>query len=313
MTDIGVGKIVGRVSGQWWAQVHDFTHETKGRLIVAVSLGAKEEKTEVEMVEMGRELLARVHELYFGSLKEDAMVSLKLVVAAIETEFEGVEMVALVILGEVLYVVANVGGVWAKAKGKEGWVIRPDTEPGVKGLSSWTKNQETLVLGNSRFWEELPLGTVRAAVENGDMEAAVETLGAVVHGGEKGEGAAGVIVKMSKVQSSIPNTAPEPELSKKTKTPFKLPEIKLPKIKWPSLPRSGGVYVVRGNKDLDRKRMMWAGIGFLIVLVLLVGGGRWNERNKQIEQSEQNKQIETIAEKFNEAKAVVTVMRGKTP
>ena len=65
--------------------------------------------------------------------------------------------------------------------------------------------------------------------------------------------------------------------------------------------------MVRGNKDLDRKRMMWAGIGFLIVLVLLVGGWRWNERNKQIEQSEQNKQIETIAEKFNEAKAVVTL------
>ena len=104
-----MGKIVGRVSGRRWAQVHDFTHETRGRLVVAASLGAKEEKIEVEMVEMGRELLARVHELYFGSLEEDAMVSLKLVVEAIETEFEGVEMVVLVVVGEVLYVVADVG------------------------------------------------------------------------------------------------------------------------------------------------------------------------------------------------------------
>ena len=52
------------------------------------------------------------------------------------------------------------------------------------------------------------------------MEAAVETLGAVVHGGEKGEGAAGVIVKISKVQSSMPNKAPEPELPKKKKDPL---------------------------------------------------------------------------------------------
>ena len=38
---------------------------------------------------------------------------------------------------------------------------------------------------------------VKAAVENNDVEAAVETLGAVVHGGEKGEGAVGVVVKIS--------------------------------------------------------------------------------------------------------------------
>ena len=128
-----------------------------------------------------------------------------------------------------------------------------------------------------------------------------------MHGGEKGEGAAGVIVKISKVQSSMPNKAPEPELPKKIKRPFKLPEIKLPKIKWPSLPNRGPVYVVRGNKELNRKRTMWAGIGFLVVLVLLVSGWMWSERNKAIKQSVQNKQIETIQEKFNESKAVVTL------
>jgi len=35
---------------------------------VAASLAVGSEKTEVEMVEMGRELLARVHELYFGNM-----------------------------------------------------------------------------------------------------------------------------------------------------------------------------------------------------------------------------------------------------
>lgn len=293
--EIYVGKIVGRINGKRWAQVHDFVHETRGRLVVAASLAAKEEKTEVEMVEMGRELLARVHELYFGKLEDEAMVSLKQAVETMETEFEGVEMVVLAVVGEALYVVANVGGAWAKMKGKEGWIIRPDAGPGVKMLSSWIKNQETLVLGNSRFWEELPLGVVKAAVENNDVEAAVETLGAVVHGGEKGEGAVGVIVKIQ-----IPN--PKSQIN-----PIKLPEIRLPKIKWPSLPRSGGVYVVRGDKETARKRMMWAGIGFLAALVVLVSGWKWSERNRQTKQSEWNKQIEIIVEKFNEAKGVVTL------
>ncbi|KKU02668.1 MAG: hypothetical protein UX99_C0012G0014 [Candidatus Amesbacteria bacterium GW2011_GWB1_47_26] len=308
--EIYVGKIVGRISGKRWAQVHDFVHETKGRLIVAASLAVSGEKTEVEMVEMGRELLARVHELYFGNLEEEAMINLKRMVETMETEFEGVEMVVLTAVGEVLYVAANMGGAWAKMKEKEGWVIRPDAEPGVRVLSSWTKNQEILVLGNSRFWEELPLGVVKAAVENNDVEAAVETLGAVVHGGERGEGAVGVVVQLHNDKSEILNSKSQVNLNdqiKKPKINFKLPEIKLPKLRWPSLPRGGGVYVVRGNKDLDRKRMMWAGIGFLVMLMVLVGGWRWSERNKQIKQSEQNKQIEMISEKFNEAKAVVTL------
>ena len=258
--EIFIGKIVGRISEERWAQVYDFAHETRGRLIVAASLAEREGKTEMEMVEMGRELLARIHELYFGNLEEEAMKNLKLVMETVETEFEGAEMAALAVVGEALYVMVNAGGAWAKVGGKEGWIISPNNKMSVL-LSSWAKDQETIVLGNGRFWEELPLGTVRAAVENGDMEAAVETLGAVVHGGEKGEGAAGVIVKMSKVQSSMPNKAPEPELPKKIKRPFKLPEIKLTKIKWPSLPNRGPVYVVRGNKELNRKRTMWAGIG----------------------------------------------------
>jgi len=208
-------------------------------------------------------------------------------VETMETEFEGVEMVVLTAVGEVLYVAANMGGAWAKMKEKEGWVIRPDAEPGVRVLSSWTKNQEILVLGNSRFWEELPLGVVKAAVENNDVEAAVETLGAVVHGGERGEGAVGVVVQLHNDKSEILNSKSQVNLNdqiKKPKINFKLPEIKLPKLRWPSLPRGGGVYVVRGNKDLDRKRMMWAGIGFLVMLMVLVGGWRWSERNKQIKQ-----------------------------
>lgn len=303
--EIYVGKIVGRINGKRWAQVHDFVHETRGRLVVAASLAVKEEKTEVGMVEMGRELLARVHELYFGKLEDEAMVSLKQAVETMETEFEGVELVVLAVVGEALYVAANMGGAWAKMKGKEGWIIRPDAGPGVKMLSSWIKNQETLVLGNSRFWEELPLGVVKAAVENNDVEAAVETLGAMVHGGEKGEGAVGVVVK---IQIPNPKSQINPNIQiPKTKTPFKLPEIKLPKIKWPSLPNRGPVYVVRGDKETARKRMMWAGIGFLAALVVLVNGWKWSERNRQTKQSEWNKQIEIIVEKFNEAKGVVAL------
>ena len=310
--EIRVGKIVGRVSGRRWAQVHDFTHETRGRLVVAASLGAKEEKIEVEMVEMGRELLARVHELYFGSLEEDAMVSLKLAVEAIETEFEGVEMVVLVVLGEVLYVVANMGGVWVKAKGKEGWIIRPGAEPGVKGLSSWTKNQETLVFGNSRFWEELPLGMVKAAAENNEIEAAVEMLGAVVHGGDKGEGAAGVVVRLHDEKSEILNplsadAAHQALQAGKSQINFRLPEIKLPKLKWPKIGWPKAVYVVHGDRQAEKKRTMWVGVGFLAVLLVLVGGWRWSERNKAIKQSFQNRQIEEMVYKFNEAKVLLVL------
>ena len=311
--EITVGKIVGGVGSRRWAQVHDFVPEDdqekltrRGRLILLASIGTEEEKNEVEVVSEGREILARLHELYYGNLEGEAMEVLAGAIEEAEKEFAGVEVTALAIIDKALFCALNGGGVWARVGGKEGWVVNPNdktqmTNDKIKVLSSWAKDGQILVLGNSRFWDQVPLGIVKAGVDNEDMEGVVETLGAVVHGGGKGEGTVGAVVKIRSQEPVI--RSQEPEKKPEIKQKFVWPKINWPRIK---LPR-GSIYVAPGEKMAKQKQMMWAGLGFLILLVLMVGGWQWRERNKRIEQSEQNKTIESVKYKFDEAKALVSL------
>ena len=314
--EITVGKIVGGVGSRRWAQVHDFVPEDdqekmskRGRLIVLASIGTEEEKNEVEVVSQGREILARLHELYYGNMEGEAMEVLTRGIENVEKEFAGVEVTALAIIDKALFCALNGGGLWARVGGKEGWVVNPNSKHEILNskpmvLSSWAKDGQALVLGNSRFWDQVPLGIVKAGVDNEDMEGVVETLGAVVHGGGKGEGTVGAVVKIHDRKSETLN--PKSEIILNTQIPK--PKFTWPKINWPriKLPR-GSIYVAPGEKMAKQKQMMWAGLGFLIVLVLMVGGWQWRERNKRIEQSEQNKTIESVKYKFDEAKALVSL------
>jgi len=131
--EITVGKIVGGVGSRRWAQVHDFVPEDdqekltrRGRLILLASIGTEEEKNEVEVVSEGREILARLHELYYGNLEGEAMEVLAGAIEEAEKEFAGVEVTALAIIDKALFCALNGGGVWARVGGKEGWVVNPN-------------------------------------------------------------------------------------------------------------------------------------------------------------------------------------------
>ncbi len=310
--EIRVGKIVGRVSGRRWAQVHDYSGRG-GRLVAAVSLELPEEKSEMEVVAIGREVLARIHELYFGGEEKQPMELIREAVEKVREEFGGGELAAVVVVGEAVYVAASGAGVWCRVGDKEGWVVEPNAQRSTlnaQSFSGWVRDGEILVLGNSRFWEEVPMGTIRAAVQNPDLEGAVETLGAVLQGGDKGEGGVGVVVRMHDNKSEILNSKSQISSDiqiQKSKIAFKLPEIKLPKLKWPKIGWPKAVYVVHGDRRAEKKRTMWVGVGFLAVLLVLVGGWRWSERNKAIKQSFQNRQIEEIVYKFNEAKVLLVL------
>ena len=108
------------------------------------------------MVEMGRELLARIHEIYFGSLEEEAMKNLKLAMETVETEFEGGRNGGVGGGGRGVICDGECGRGVGEGGGKEGWVMNPNdksqmTNDKTKVLSSWAKDQETIVFGNGRF------------------------------------------------------------------------------------------------------------------------------------------------------------------
>jgi len=201
MESLEVGRILGRAGGGRWVQVHDFwpqdegRQKNRGRLVAVASLsGAKGESG--EEMGAGREILARLHELYYGNEEGKAGERLKgaveTTVGEAETGETSVELVAATVVGGAMYVVVYGGFVWIKrGDGKEGWVVKPQaTNLKPQVLSGWVGEGDVVVLGNGRFWESVTVGTLKATLPR-EMGEITETLGAILNGRAEGEGGGG--------------------------------------------------------------------------------------------------------------------------
>ena len=147
-----------------------------------------------------------------------AMAALKRAAEKMVEEYPGVSLVGMVFCQGAIYIAAaGGGGVWVKDGEREGWLIRAGEQEseraGVKTMSGWAKEGMTLVLGNFRFWEGLPVGVMRAilgAGESGPDEAA-EGMGTVLFGRGKSEGEVGAVIKVSKAQDLVVDEEERPE------------------------------------------------------------------------------------------------------
>src|SRR3990172_2533261 len=188
------GKIIG-IPGKQRGLVHEFAVDDeerlkqKGKLIVAAS----------------RELLTRIYELYYGR-EGEILAGLKSAVENTAQETGDAEIGAGVVAGEAIYLaITNGMGIWVSLGANGGGIQKTwgtDGERGVKSFSAWAREGQMIVLGNSFFWENLPEGVLKAAVESGagDTQAIAETLGAVERGGGKG-GEAGAIIRIYNLKS----------------------------------------------------------------------------------------------------------------
>ncbi len=297
---VEVGKVLGWLADGWWVQVHDFTPEgekshKRGRLIAAASLH-QADLSQLAAVTAGREILARLHELYYGNLEGDPLAALKQASLTLKEEFTGIELVSVTLVEGAMYVVVvGPGGVWTKIAGKEGWIVDTQRPAGESlALSGWVKGGQIVVGGNSQFWQVLTLGAVRATVANATTAAEMaEVLGAVVHGHDLGVGGVGIILQ---IQNPKPANAAMSRFPTKAKLAEKIRRF---------IPRPAGpIYISAGDKESSRRRNMWIGVGFLALLLLLVGGGQWRRGYVQKRQSQQASQIEDLVHEFNEAQAL---------
>ena len=305
-----VGKILGQLGGEAWGQVHDFTGSgeklaKRGRLVVGIS-ATQVAARGMEMVTVGREMLARVHELYFGQLEADPLTALRQAANTVSEEFSPVEVVAIAVVGEAMYVVViEGGGVWAKLEpGKEGWIVnpmRPTTE--TVALSGWLQPGSVVVGGSSQFWQVVTVGAVRAAVTNStEPGEAAETLATVVHGNDASYGAVGMIIRAAprKTPVTLPSDRVLPA-SGSSRPSFS--DLKAKLASW--VPKaSGPIFISHGDKTVGRKHTMWLGVGFLILLLLLVGGWQWRKSYLSQKSSLRQQQIAEVVHKFNEAQSL---------
>jgi hypothetical protein len=319
--ELSVGKIIGRMEEGCWGQVHDFVPEgeekllARGRLVAVVGLEQNDNAGQVKMVETGREILARVHELYYVNLTGGAMEALKKAVTVTQEEFGGVELGCVAFVEKTIYVV-TAGGVkvWVNLNGREGWVSAG--EKGIKTLSGWGVSGEVIVMGNRRFWDNLPMGILKAAVGQmrQDVDAAVEMLAAAEHGNEMGGGEVGVMIQIKEVAepAAEEEISEEPKDKEVTKEPAATKSVmtwnqrlmnKLGKLKI----GEGRVYVDYGEREKKRKKNMYIGLGVVVLMLLFGGVGQWRMKDMAFKNSQSNKLLEELEYQYNEAKALTVL------
>lgn len=303
--EIQVGKIVGKMEAGVWGQIHDFYPEEEGNALVkgrmfAVVSREGEDIGAVKTVEQGREILGRLHELYFGG---DAvgLLGVKEAVNMLLDEYPDVEVEVAVVVGEVVYVVlVGEGGVWVKSGDKEGWIVDPQPREEMVALSGKISEDKLLAMGNGKWWKKMTPEQIRMATENDDWDGGVDLLSAAVHGGENTMGEIGLIIKFSlePVVTEAEELADEPIKAKKTKIWEK---IRLPKM---ALKNDQAVYVGHEEKQKKSKKTRVAA-GVFAALLLLIGlGGRIKVQNQNKLLDENNKLVEDMWYKFKEAKGV---------
>ncbi len=201
-----LAKIVGTATRDTWSQVHSFfpTEEEKkkkrGSLLAVLSLSGLGEG--VEAVAAGREVIARIHEEYFGNLKGKALERLKRAVEKVVAEAEPpikIEIVAAAILDQFLYLaIAGEGQAVIQREGKRGTILAGSDK--IEAASGFLVEGDLFLLGTASFFNLVGEGVLRAALENDSPQEAVENLAPIVHGREAGGGEAAVMVKVKELE-----------------------------------------------------------------------------------------------------------------
>ena len=184
-----LAKIVGTPSPSSWSQIHTFFPDDpkklalRGKLMAVVSLQSVE--AGIETVSLGREILGRLHEEYFGNLEGGVLERLKDSLEKLKEEWPQTEVVAGVVLSteqaNALYL-----GILGKGKAvikRGGSLIEllAGAEVGqVEVGSGLVKAGDVLLLGSSSFFEIVGEGVLNASLSLGNPQEMVESLAPIV-------------------------------------------------------------------------------------------------------------------------------------
>lgn len=272
-------KIVGAPSRQDSAWAYTFSPEEeekkrkRGTLLAAFSLRCQEAK-ETEVAALGKEVILRLHEEYYGQAEGSAFLRLKETIEKICQEFGSAEQVLQIgaaVLGENILYLAIFGEaeVWLKRGEVLSRILRG--EPGrVQSASGFLQKGDWLVLGTDHFFSLLTEGVLKAALEGENPEAAVESISPLVHAQESSLAAA----LIGQAGQETPGLLEEKNLE------TNLQEVSFPPSSsavsvflgsfvsrvWGKIPRFslGAIYLPRGGEEKNHRRM------FLTIALILI-------------------------------------------
>lgn len=204
--NLSSAKITGNPGSSGWAQVHEFRPEDDQKLalrghIFAVVATSRQEPG-VDSVTTGRELLARLHEEYYGKEEGTPFNTLKSALEKVIGEFKSswgdVQIAATVSIGDVVYSAAGGGAQISIFRNGMLASILESTKEEVVVASGYPKDGDMLVLGTKIFFDTFPSGTIKGALEAKDPGLATESLAPAIHSKEDAGSLGVVIIKFEK-------------------------------------------------------------------------------------------------------------------
>lgn len=206
MQEIKSAKVVATPSSSGWAQVYVYSPtdssllDSKGSLYLALATTSQIDSG-IEAMTSGREFLSRMQNDYFNNTEKKPFEALKqaisTVVSDLGTNWNDLEVVACVTLGNTVYAVAVGGGRVVICRDGSQATILDSTNDIVVSASGYSKVGDSLLLATKAFFTKIPQETIKSALSEKDPEASVETFSSLIHSGENLGNLGAVVLKFS--------------------------------------------------------------------------------------------------------------------
>lgn len=201
-----VSKVVGTPSDGFWSQVHTFfpedqeKKEKRGDLLAVLVLAGVPEG--IEAVAAGREVLGRLHEEYYGNFTGSPFERLTSTIEKITQENQDLEIIAGVLFDKVLYLaVYGEGKVCLKRGDKFGLIIKGNGE--LQTASGVLEENDLVIIGSKKFFSVVGEGVLKASLQGGSTEEAVEALAPIILGHNDMAAAAAILGLVQKNESLV--------------------------------------------------------------------------------------------------------------
>jgi len=205
-------KIVGTPTGKSGSWVHAFSPtdpqklSQRGHLLAVI--GLDNFIGEGELAAVGKEIISRLHEEYYGQLTTKAFDQLKKTINKVTQEINesgdlNLNLGAVVVINNLLYVVMSHGSQLKLLRQGQIKTIFSGEETG----SGYLKNEDVLLLGTEEFFRLVNQEIISSALAGSSPEEAVEILAPAIHGQADGSSAA-IVFKISALVKEATAKAP---------------------------------------------------------------------------------------------------------
>lgn len=169
-----------------WVQAHEFTpqdpEKLKKRGSIYAVIATKNPQKGVETLNLGREIITRLHEEYYANLEKDAYTTLQEASKKIKLEFEQInpEIGVIALIGDNLFVVVC-GGVTAQVIRGKSMVTLLESKKETVSVSGKPNKGDVFILGTKAFFENFEYDEIKKAFTEKNINDAVEEFAPKVH------------------------------------------------------------------------------------------------------------------------------------